>query len=86
MSASDVAKKLADRGPDPLGDWARVQRAVRNYAARTGLGDYVHNSALPTGKVKGGRGVFSFYARRPGDARPTLHEVGAVDLFAGYWS
>jgi DNA repair protein RadC len=69
--------------PDPTGDWALVQRMMDVYVSARGLGQYVHNSALPTGKLAAdGSGVWSFYTRRgptmrqyPKREPPMRHEV-----------
>jgi DNA repair protein RadC len=68
---------------DPTGDWALVQRMMDVYVRERGLGQYVHNSALPTGKLAAdGSGVWSFYTRRgptmrqyPKRESPMRHEV-----------
>lgn len=54
---------MSTEAPNPAGEWALVQRAARSYVERVGLGTYVFNSALPTGRP----GVWSFYAQRPGE-------------------
>jgi hypothetical protein len=69
----------AIRVPDPAGGWAVIQRMMKVYARQKGLGDYVHNSALPTGE----KGVWSFRAQRPGE-RKTEYRVTNQDLKAAY--
>lgn len=61
--------------PDPAGEYAQMQRMAAAYARREGLGEYVPNSALPTGRVENGDGIWSFYTTPPGGGRPTIHEV-----------
>ena len=66
-------------GPDPVGEWAVVQRMMKVYARKAGLGDYVHNSAIPTGKP----GEWRFWAQRPGE-RAKEHRVSQQHLKDAY--
>jgi len=56
-------------GPDPAGEWGVVQRMMKVYARAAGLGDYVHNSAVPAGD-----GTWRFWAQRPSE-RSKEHRV-----------
>lgn len=66
--------------PDPAGEWAMIQRAMRVYARSRGLGSYVHNTALPDAP-----GGWSFYAQRPGE-RSARYVVSTPDLLGRYRS
>ena len=65
-------------GPDPAGEWAVVQRQMKVYAKQAGLGDYVHNSAIPAGD-----GTWRFWAQRPGE-RSKEHRVTMQALKNAY--
>ena len=49
---------------DPAGQYAQIQRMLRFFVSNQGLGQYVPNSAVPTGQVTtDGHGIWSFYTR-----------------------
>ena len=61
---------------DPAGGYAQVQRVMKVYVPVAGLGEYVPNSALPTGRLAApGDGMWSFYARPVRGGKSTYHEV-----------
>jgi hypothetical protein len=66
-------------GPDPTSEWAVVQRMMKVYAEKEGLGAYVHNSALPIGH----EGTWKFWAQRPGE-RAKEHQVTMQRLKSAY--
>ena len=61
---------------DPAGGYSQVQRMMKVYVPLAGLGEYVPNSALPTGKLAApGDGMWSLYARPIHGGKSTYHEV-----------
>ena len=75
----EAAREQPPAAPDPAGEWAVVQRMVKVYAEKAGLGAYVHNSAVPTGRA----GVWKFWAQKPGE-RAKEHEVTTQKLQSAY--
>lgn len=73
-----VSEHHASDTPDPSGEWAVVQRMMKVYARAAGLGDYVHNSAVPAGD-----GAWRFWAQRPGE-RSKEHRVTMQALKNAY--
>ena len=76
MKRRGLHRRYGHSSPDPAGGWAQVQRMMKIYVPVSGLGEYVWNSALPTGKLAAlGDGMWSFYARPAGGGKATRHEV-----------
>jgi DNA repair protein RadC len=76
---------IAEGGPpDPSSEYAQVQRMMQLYVRRAGLGEYVLNSAIPTGRVVDGDGIWSFYVRPAGGGKGERLEVANLVLRKTY--
>ncbi len=76
---SRTGQFAAGPGPSPIGEWAVIQRMMKVYAEAKGLGAYVHNSAIPTGRS----GEWRFWAQKPGE-RSKEHQVSTQHLKNAY--
>lgn len=70
--------------PDPAGQYAQVQRMMRTYAQHAGIGAYVANSAIPSGRAVRGDGIWMFWVHPFGASRSQQYEVSNSVLRSTY--
>jgi RadC-like JAB domain-containing protein len=73
-SLREGASEAPGAAPDPLGEYAMVQRMMSAYAAGRGL-EYTPNTAIPTGRVVDGDGEWRFWASPRGGGKSIEHTV-----------
>jgi DNA repair protein RadC len=74
--AAQMSEAGSAPGIDSAGGYAHVQRMLEFFVKHQGLGQYVPNTAIPTGQVTAsGSGVWAFYTRLDERSAPQRREV-----------